>query len=1102
MPRFVLHGENLEKLKINMKDSLRSYLEDASPQKLSNLPIIENPSLKTIEVDFQFKGKQKECIRSINLSLPYVHHEVEERRQLIYVPHLGLNLYQPEESISTKQIKEEIFAALVREKYNRNFRDLALLDLEKGKEESFLEKVEVKTILLRTKKVLSLKEKPEKEKSVLKEIARPLHSTHLATAFEVKEEVEKIGKASEAKKIKSLLLVGESGVGKTAIFHEWVNEWKRGKQKQNYEKIWQTSGSRIVSGMTYLGEWEERCDQIVREATQDKAVLFLGNLTDLVQSGTHSGSDEGVASYLKKHIASGEIFVVLETTPREKELVEQSDPGLLHLFQEIKVSLPSKKRMLAIINSWSKSQPGKIDLDQQAQECVWDLHERFGTYSSFPGRVMYFLEFLRRDFKGKVSRSQVVEQFSRQTGLPLFLLDEAVTLDPDWLAQFFQDRLKGQQNAIERVVSLICLIKAELTDPEKPIASFLFAGPTGVGKTEMAKNLAEFFFGNRERLIRFDMSEYMDEVSVARLIGTNHRQEGELVAKARQQPFCVFLLDEIEKAHPLVFDVLLQVLGEGRLTDARGVEANFRNCIIIMTSNLGAQEAQVGRAGFHSEEITSEEIFLDAAQKFFRPEFINRIDSLISFSALSKNIIQEIAFLEITKSQKREGFFRRHAEVIFHPEAVKWLAEVGYHPLYGARPLKRALEKHFLVSIGEAINQKTTTAPLELKVSMSKGKPQVKCRALLNAEKKENQIEMAISWTEKISRLRRLMVRLQRSDPVVEMANELHIMDLEVEAKRKKNPNSARLNPLEEIRRLDLQKFQANLEQLLEEIELAEDMAIMSLRESESNVWQEIKPNMEECEKKWRKMLLETSHRWQNHQNKVILLVNSSNDELLEEFVPQYHLVFEELGFEVRSFFYFTCPEVKIEVETDDEKCEGNLEEEENEEQEKEKKSKKAKNKPAALRLRKMGEYLDHSFAKSVNSYGFLMEVKGEFASLLASGEMGTHLLREPVKNREREKEQKGAKEREKETPVYVQVLNPFPLPLKQTFSSFFLKPSGNFTPLPVKGARREYLWGKDSFRDRYLNLRSSSTRSKFIETWADVILSSASQFIEEQIPL
>jgi ATP-dependent Clp protease ATP-binding subunit ClpC len=284
--------------------------------------------------------------------------------------------------------------------------------------------------------------------------------------------------------------------------------------------------------------------------------------------------------------------------------------------------------------------------------------------------------------------------------MPIVILSDQIALHTGDVRAFFEQRVLGQSEPVEAIVDLVAVIKAGLNDPGKPLSTMFFVGPTGVGKTELTKALAEFLFGSRDRVLRFDMGEYATGDAVARLTGSawDRDGEGELTRRVREQPFCVMLFDELEKAHRSVFDVLLPALGEGRLTDASGRTADLRNAIVIMTSNLGAERQGSGGIGFARPDNDGERDrrrahFVGEAEHFFRPEFFNRIDRILTFDPLAEETIRKIARRELGKLLLREGITRRQLLVEIEDGVVNQLAAAGFHPRYGARPLHREIER-------------------------------------------------------------------------------------------------------------------------------------------------------------------------------------------------------------------------------------------------------------------------------------------------------------------------------------------------------------------------------------------------------------------------
>ncbi len=644
--------------------------------------------------------------------------------KIAYVPALGIEIVGYG-SISAdefdKKIEAQIIAAINRSGLSNSIGDLIWLQRSS--------KIRVEDlsvgVQLPTPKQTAIKtaEIEDQKRSALNEAATDLTKEKLLPAYETGGLIERMAETVAGKTPESLLLVGKSGSGKTAAVYELVR--RRQDFQLGHTPFYATSGSQLISGMSAFGQWQERCQSLWREATEQRAILYIGNLVELMEVGKNSSSAQGIASFLRPYIARGDVLTIAECTPEQLTMIERIDPRLIQSFTQIKVEEPTNEISRSILLSVALEYAGEISIDLEAIERIDQLHRRYASYSAYPGRPLRFLRHLIQDrilaggIKPELSSDDVLAAFSKQTGLPLILLDEKERLDQAAAETWFSERIIGQKDAIDLIVNLIATVKAGLTKPNKPIASLLFIGPTGVGKTEMAKSLAEFLFQDRRRMVRFDLSEYSDPVSVNRLIGGVFGAEGQLTSLVREQPFSVLLLDEFEKAHHSFFDLLLQVLGEGRLTDARGRVADFSNTVVIMTSNLGAESFQRGLSGFKRPGISREETqrhFTNAVRQSLRPEIFNRIDRIVPFSSLDEESVFRIATREIEQLGKRDGLLYRDIRLNVSEEVIRYLAVRGYDARYGARPLKRSIERNLIVPLSEKLNHLSTHAASNIDV--------------------------------------------------------------------------------------------------------------------------------------------------------------------------------------------------------------------------------------------------------------------------------------------------------------------------------------------------------------------------------------------------
>ena len=399
----------------------------------------------------------------------------------------------------------------------------------------------------------------------------------------------------------------------------------------------------MIKELTGDTGWQDNLATLCAELTGTKNLLFIRNLLELFEVGQYQGNEVSMAEYLRAYISRGEISIISECSEEERARIELRSPNFLSFFQIIQVAEPKKELEHIVLQKANDLAKDKnLQLHEEAIKESIRLHRRFQPYAGFPGKPIRFLESIilnkSPESSKVIGRKEVVQNFCEETGMPLFMVDPEVPMEPAKVKGKFNTQVFGQELAVEQVVDTLSAVKTALSRTGKPIASFLFVGPTGVGKTELAKILSAFMFGSTHRMVRFDMSEFSDPYSVMRLMGENYFADGLLTSAVRREPFCVLLFDEIEKAHPSFYDLLLQMLGEGRLSDSRGQLVNFCSTIIIMTSNIGAagmQQTPISWKGERSaDEVTAH--FRSAVEKHFRPELFNRIDKVIPFEPLSR----------------------------------------------------------------------------------------------------------------------------------------------------------------------------------------------------------------------------------------------------------------------------------------------------------------------------------------------------------------------------------------------------------------------------------------------------------------------------------
>ena len=600
-----------------------------------------------------------------------------------------------------------------------------------------------------------------------------------------------IGRANEIERVIQILsrrtknnpvLLGEAGVGKTAIVEGLaqlivdnnVPELLREK------RIVVLDLAMMVAGTKYRGQFEERIKAVMNEVRRAKnTILFIDELHTLVGAGGAEGAIDA-SNVLKPALARGEVQCIGATTLDEYRKYIEKDGALDRRFQSVMVNPPTKSEAIEILRGLRDRYEAhhRVQITDEALEASVELSDRYITGRCLPDKAIDVIDeagarvrlkamtrppdlkeldekverlnqdkeeavanqdFERaaalrdqadklkkekdritrewrdrsREVDGTVDEEVIAEVVSKMTGIPLTRLEAEETARLVRMEDELHKKVISQSEAIKRISQAVRRSRAGLKDPKRPIGCFIFAGPTGVGKTLLAKSLAEFMFGDADALIQIDMSEYMEKHNVSRLIGAppgyvGYEEGGQLTEKIRRRPYAVILLDEIEKAHPDVYNMLLQIMEEGRLTDSFGRNVDFKNTILIMTTNAGAEVTQTsnifgfdrGRDDAASYQQMKERLQV-AIEKYFRPEFLNRLDDVIVFHPLNRDNLKEIIDIELSKVRAR--LKERGLELVLPDEAKEFIIDKGYNPDYGARPLRRAIENMIEDPLSEEI---------------------------------------------------------------------------------------------------------------------------------------------------------------------------------------------------------------------------------------------------------------------------------------------------------------------------------------------------------------------------------------------------------------
>jgi ATP-dependent Clp protease ATP-binding subunit ClpC len=605
-----------------------------------------------------------------------------------------------------------------------------------------------------------------------------------------------IGRARELERVMQILsrrtknnpvLVGEPGVGKTAIVEGLAQKIVNNDVPDTLrdKQLYTLDLGALVAGSRYRGDFEERLKKVLKEIkTRGDIILFIDEIHTLVGAGAAEGAIDA-ASILKPMLARGELQTVGATTLDEYRKHVEKDAALERRFQPVKVDEPTLAHTIEILKGIRDQYEShhRVTITDQALVAAANLADRYISDRHLPDKAIDLIdeagsrlrikrmqtppdlrELERKleevqeakkraveeqqfeeagrlrdqekalleekaaketeikaegvDLFDEVDEEAVAEVLSLWTGIPVYKLTEEETAKLLNMEGELHKRIIGQENAVAAVSQSIRRTRAGLKDPRRPSGSFIFLGPTGVGKTELAKTLAEFLFGDDSALITLDMSEYMEKHTVSRLVGSppgyvGYEEGGQLTEAVRRKPFSVVLFDEIEKAHPDVFNTLLQILEEGRLTDSQGRSVDFRNTVLIMTSNLGTQDLRKANVGFTTSDSAMsyermKEKVNDALKAHFRPEFLNRIDETIVFHELAKSEVVQMVDLMLKRlTGQLEG---QGLGIEVTQAAKEELANVGYDPQLGARPLRRAIQRHIEDILSEKILYKTFSA--------------------------------------------------------------------------------------------------------------------------------------------------------------------------------------------------------------------------------------------------------------------------------------------------------------------------------------------------------------------------------------------------------
>ncbi|MBR4431846.1 MAG: ATP-dependent Clp protease ATP-binding subunit [Paludibacteraceae bacterium] len=551
-------------------------------------------------------------------------------------------------------------------------------------------------------------------------------------------EIERVVQILSRRKKNNPILIGEPGVGKSAIVEGLalrINKEESGAL--HGKRIVTLDLASMVAGTTYRGQFEERMKNVLTELREHpEVILFIDEIHTIIGAGNASGSLDA-ANILKPALARGEVQCIGATTTAEYAKSIEKDGALERRFQKVPVRPTTGDETFNILTHLSEhyAHYHHVIYTREVLKACVGLSERYLTDRAFPDKAIDVMDEVGARSHARqqgeedktpaytITTEDVAGVVSMMSGVPVQRVATAENERLRTMSEVLRRRIIGQDKAVETVVKAIQRSRLGLRDPKRPIGTFFFLGQTGVGKTYLAQCLAEEMFGSKDAIIRFDMSEYMEKHTVSLLVGAPpgyvaHEDGGKLTEAVRRNPYSIVLFDEIEKAHPDIFNILLQVLDEGRLTDRQGHNVDFRNTIIVLTSNVGTRQLQefgngVGFSAGTMDQKETNKMLLKALQKQFPPEFVNRIDNVVTFEPLSKETIGQIVKIEISMLQQRLKTQGHQLNVT--PEVIGELVEKSFDTKNGARPVKRAVQTYLEDPLTEILLRKPNQKRITIK---------------------------------------------------------------------------------------------------------------------------------------------------------------------------------------------------------------------------------------------------------------------------------------------------------------------------------------------------------------------------------------------------